>query len=79
MIEAVHIKSIEDFDRDPNGYLIVRPNTTYVIGNPLSISFWAKRKVKRFNKARYQKVLLSIKGLKPQPMTGVIVEDNNVL
>ena len=76
MIEAVHIKSIEDFDRDPNGYLIVRPNTNYVICNPIGICFWAKRKVKRFNKARYQKVLLSVKGIKPQPMTGAIVEAN---
>jgi len=54
-------------------------STVYVIGGPLSLYVRRKRKVKRFNKSKYQKVLLSVKGIKPKPIEGAIMEANNVL
>ena len=65
MIKAVHINSIEDFNRDCEGNILISLSTVYIVESPLSLYVRRKRKVKRFNKARYQKVLLSIKGIKP--------------
>ena len=61
MINTVHIKSIEDLDRDCDGTINLLSNTTYIIDNPIRICYLVKRKIKRFSKSRYQKVSLSYK------------------
>lgn len=61
MTDVIHIKSIEDIGVDCNGFVNLLPNTTYIVDNPAVVTYLAKRKVKRFNKTKYQKVL-KIKG-----------------